>query len=80
MPIGEAGPIVAPLRLQYDRAASLGVPAHITLLYPFRPPHAAAGEIETLAELRRNRVETRTLGAYRSAQVPAVPAAMKDAP
>ena len=36
--------------------------------------------IETLAELRRNRVETRTLGAYRSAQVPAAPAAVKDAP
>ena len=48
IPIAEVEPIVGSLRLQYDRAAQLGVPAHITLLYPFCSPQAATGEIETL--------------------------------
>ena len=30
----EAEELVAGLRLQYDRAAALGVPAHVTVLYP----------------------------------------------
>lgn len=30
--------IVAPHRARFDRAASLGVPAHVTVLYPFMPP------------------------------------------
>ena len=51
VPVGEAEPTVAPLRLQYDRSARLGVPAHITLLYPFLPPRFAESEIENLAEL-----------------------------
>jgi 2'-5' RNA ligase len=48
LPIAEVEPIIGALRLQYDRAAKRGVPAHITLLYPFCSPQAAAGEIETL--------------------------------
>ena len=51
MPVDEAEPTVAPLRLQHDRSARLGVPAHITLLYPFSPPPFAESEIENLAEL-----------------------------
>lgn len=49
--IPEVEPIVGPLRLQYDRVARLGVPAHITLLYPFRPAETVADEIKTLGEL-----------------------------
>ncbi len=51
VPVGEAEPIVAPLRLQHDGSARLGVPAHITLLYPFLPPRFAESEIENLVEL-----------------------------
>ena len=35
VPIPEAEPIVQTWRTRYDPVASLGVPAHITLLYPF---------------------------------------------
>jgi 2'-5' RNA ligase len=51
IPIPEVEPIVGPLRLQYDKAALLGVPAHVTLLYPFRPADAAIAEIEKLKRL-----------------------------
>jgi len=51
LPIPEVEPIVGPLRLQHDRAALLGVPAHVTLLYPFRPADAAIGETEKLRRL-----------------------------
>lgn len=51
VPIDGVGSVVTSLRRQYDKAASLGVPAHITLLYPFQSPPAAAEEIETLAGL-----------------------------
>jgi 2'-5' RNA ligase len=37
--------------LQYDAAARLGVPAHITLLYPFRPAHAVVDPIKTLKDV-----------------------------
>jgi 2'-5' RNA ligase len=36
--VPEADPIVAGHRDRLDRAASWGVPAHITVLYPFLPP------------------------------------------
>ena len=29
---------VGPFRARYDRAAAWGVPAHVTVLYPFLPP------------------------------------------
>jgi 2'-5' RNA ligase len=51
IPIPEVEPIVGPLRLQHDRAALLGVPAHVTLMYPFRPADAAIGEIDKLRKL-----------------------------
>jgi 2'-5' RNA ligase len=51
MPIAEVEPIISPLRLQYDRSAALGVPAHITLLFPFYPPQKAEEQLENLAEL-----------------------------
>src|SRR5690242_3716091 len=36
--VPEAEPAVAALRTAYDPAASWGVPAHVTVLYPFLPP------------------------------------------
>src|SRR3954453_16077366 len=38
VPVPEAEPIVAAHRDRLDRAASWGVPAHVTVLYPFLPP------------------------------------------
>jgi 2'-5' RNA ligase len=51
IPISEVEPLVGPLRLQHDAVARLGVPAHITLLYPFRPADAAISEIKKLTRL-----------------------------
>jgi 2'-5' RNA ligase len=36
--VPEAERLVKPFRDRYDPAAAIGVPAHITLLYPFKPP------------------------------------------
>jgi hypothetical protein len=33
-----AEPVVGPSRARLDRAAGVGVPAHVTVTYPFRPP------------------------------------------
>jgi 2'-5' RNA ligase len=35
--VEEAEPVVGAHRLRHDPVASLGVPAHVTILYPFRP-------------------------------------------
>lgn len=35
--VPQADPIVEPFRSQLDSGAALGVPAHITILYPFMP-------------------------------------------
>jgi hypothetical protein len=51
LPIPEVEPVVGPLRWQYDAAAKLGVPAHITLLYPFGPAQAASEAITTLRDV-----------------------------
>jgi hypothetical protein len=51
IPVPEVEAVVGPLRLRYDRAARLGVPAHVTLLYPFRAPQTLISEIETLREV-----------------------------
>jgi len=40
--VPEAEPVVAAHRERLDQAASWGVPAHVTILYPFLPP----GEID----------------------------------
>jgi 2'-5' RNA ligase len=51
IPVPEVEPLVGPLRLRYDHAARLGVPAHITLLYPFHLPQVIDREIKILEEL-----------------------------
>jgi 2'-5' RNA ligase len=38
MLVPEAEILVKPFRDRYDPSAAVGVPAHITLLYPFKPP------------------------------------------
>ena len=48
--VPEAEPVVAPLRQRLDRAASQGVPAHVTVLVPFLPPQELTANI--LAALR----------------------------
>src|SRR5262249_10404176 len=51
--VPEAEPHVAHLRERHDPAAQLGVPAHITLLFPFLSPEritaAVLGEIRAIA-------------------------------
>lgn len=37
VPVPEVEPLVGPFRMQYDPSASAGVPAHITINYPFMP-------------------------------------------
>ena len=51
LPVPEAEPIVGPLRTLHDPQALVGVPAHITLLYPFAHPSSIAGKIDTLRQL-----------------------------
>lgn len=68
VPVSEAEPLVRSHRHALDPVAPLGVPAHVTVLYPFVPPaevdqdvcEAVAGVIErftafdfTLGEVRR---------------------------
>jgi hypothetical protein len=38
VPVPEAEPAVGALRLAHDPSAALGVPAHVTILFPFAPP------------------------------------------
>jgi hypothetical protein len=38
IPVPEAEAAVGAIRLAHDGAAALGVPAHVTILFPFAPP------------------------------------------
>jgi 2'-5' RNA ligase len=51
LPVSEAEPIVGRLRTLHDPQARFGVPAHITLLYPFAHPSKVADTIDALHEL-----------------------------
>jgi 2'-5' RNA ligase len=47
--VPEAEALVKAFRDKYDPSAAAGMPAHITLLYPFTPPtEIGAGELESL--------------------------------
>ena len=48
--VPEAEPVVNRFRAAYDPSAPAGVPAHVTLLYPFKPPDALTEPV--LAGLR----------------------------
>jgi 2'-5' RNA ligase len=56
VPIPEAEEAVGPFRAALDPAASWGVPAHVTVLYPFLPPDHI--DLATLAALRETVVAT----------------------
>jgi len=45
IPVPEAEPVVGELRAEHDRSAARGVPAHVTLLYPFVAPDAIDTEM-----------------------------------
>jgi 2'-5' RNA ligase len=45
VPVPEAEPVVGALRAGLDRSAGLGVPAHVTVLYPFVPPQQITGAV-----------------------------------
>jgi len=45
--VPEADPLVAAYRERYDPSAAQGMPAHITLLYPFLPPAAIGDDVLT---------------------------------
>lgn len=50
VPVPEAERVVSRYRARLDDAAALGVPAHVTVLYPFVPPTAiTAATLEELA-------------------------------
>lgn len=49
VPVPEAEPAVGRLRARLDRAAAWGVPAHVTILYPFLLPDAITSEVLELA-------------------------------
>lgn len=51
MLVPEAAPLVSKIRARFDRSALRGMPAHVTVLYPFRHPDEVSPEL--LAELAR---------------------------
>lgn len=54
VPVPVAEPIIAPWRRLFDPASNQGVPAHVTLLYPFLPPaEIDEGVLARLAEITR---------------------------
>lgn len=58
--VPEAEPLVARWRHRHDPAADTGVPAHITLLYPFIPPDRLTPEsLEALRTIARRAIPFR---------------------
>ena len=51
VPVPEAESLVRELRYEHDPSARLGVPAHITLVFPFAPPEVALREGDNLARV-----------------------------
>jgi len=52
LPVPAAEPLVSRFREKFDSSAAVGVPAHVTLLYPFLAPDAVgASEIAALTTL-----------------------------
>ncbi|MGM1060024.1 2'-5' RNA ligase family protein [Saccharothrix sp. Mg75] len=53
VPVPAADPVVGRYRRRLDRSAGWGVPAHVTVLYPFVPPHRVdeLGVLDALGEV-----------------------------
>jgi 2'-5' RNA ligase len=45
LPVAEAETLVGEFRLRFDPSAALGIPAHITINYPFKPYLSRADEV-----------------------------------
>jgi len=45
VPVPNATPVVSPWRERLDPSATHGVPAHVTVLYPFVPPSELSGSV-----------------------------------
>jgi 2'-5' RNA ligase len=43
--VPEAEPLVRALRLRFDPSAAVGVPAHISVLFPFMPPEQLTADV-----------------------------------
>ena len=43
--VPEAEDLVGRFRIQFDSSAAVGVPAHVTVLYPFKPPHELTADV-----------------------------------
>ncbi|HZC28969.1 MAG TPA: 2'-5' RNA ligase family protein [Gaiellaceae bacterium] len=50
VPVPAAEPIIGPLRERHDPSAAAGMPAHVTVLYPFAPTRALDGRVEAELE------------------------------
>ncbi len=60
VPVPKAEPLVCAWRERYDDSARTGVPAHITLLYPFLPPEEITpADLERLTALFASAPPTR---------------------
>jgi hypothetical protein len=60
-PVPEAEALVSRLREKYDPSAAVGVPAHVTILYPFLAPDAVgAGDVAALTTLFASAPPVRT--------------------
>lgn len=60
VPVLDSGSLVRELRMKYDPSAKAGVPAHVTLMFPFLPPDELSGaKVDALAALlsREDRFE-----------------------
>ena len=44
--VPEAEPLVGPFRARHDPAGAKGVPAHVTVLYPYLPPSKITTQVE----------------------------------
>ena len=75
--VPEAEPYVAHLREQFDPSAKLGVPAHITLLYPFMSPERIT---EAVIDQVRAVASTASPFAFRLTNVRRFPGALYLAP
>lgn len=54
VPVPETEPAVESFRAELDRAATWGIPAHVTVLYPFLPPdRIGSRELRRLSEAVR---------------------------
>ena len=67
--VPEAEALVGSLRLQHDESARLGVPAHVTVLFPFMEPALVTSAVlqecaSVLASHRAFEFELRTVGRF----------------